>query len=152
MSRTLVLGALVTAAAAAAVVSAPTAAAWPAEDARLAACDFAREVGAYDHTALDGYFQRVLERSTGTFAAEFAGAAPELRQAMQQAQVRAWVEWAECGSVGGDLLRQKVLITMSQVRANANSPEPQPQHITMTATIDNVLGRWLVSELDSPQL
>ncbi|WP_054811973.1 hypothetical protein [Nocardia arizonensis] len=132
------------------MLSAPTAAAWPADDARLAACDFAREVGTYDHAALDGYFERVLARSTGAFAEELAGAAPELRQAMQQAQVRAWVEWAECGSVRGDLLRQTVLITMTQVRANANSPEPQPQHISMTATVDNVLGRWLVSELESP--
>lgn len=152
MSRTVVLTALVAAAAAVGVVTAPTAAAWPAEDARLAACDFAREVGAYDHTALDGYFQRVRDRSTGAFAEEFAGAEPQLRQAMQQAQVRAWVEWAECGSTGGDLLRQTVLITMSQVRANSTDPEPRAQQITMTATVDNVFGRWLVSKLDSPLL
>ncbi|MFC8044832.1 hypothetical protein [Nocardia sp. NPDC057353] len=152
MSRTVLLGALVAAAAAAGMVTAPTAAAWTEEDARLAACDFAREVSTYDHTALDDYFQRVRDRSTGAFAADFAEAEPSLRQAMQQAQVRSWTEWAECGSTGGDPFRQTILITLSQVLTNIDIPEPKAQHVTITATVDNVGGRWLVSEVDSPNL
>lgn len=152
MSRTSVLGTLLAALATAAVASAPDAAAWTPEDARLAACDFAREVAVYDYAALDGYFERVLDRSTGRFAQEFSESAQTLVGAMQQQQVRAWIGSVECGSVGGDLLNQRVLVDLVQYRTNATTTTPQQQYITMTATLENHWGRWLVSSLDSPML
>lgn len=152
MPRISTLGTLLAALSTAAVVSAPDAAAWTPEDARLAACDFAREVGVYDYTALEGYFQRVLDRSTGEFAQEFSVSAHTLKDAMQQHQVRAWIGPVECGSAGGDLLTQRVLIDLVQYRTNITAPAPQRQYITMTATLENHWGRWLVSSLDSPML
>ncbi|MFR9750573.1 hypothetical protein ACL02S_06010 [Nocardia sp. 004] len=149
MSRIPALGMLLAALAAVVVVSAPNAAAWTPEDARLSACDFGREIGTYDHAALDGYFQRVLDRSTGNFADEFSAAAPALKSSMREMRVRGWVESIECGGIGGDLLRQRVLINLVQVRTNAAGPAPSLEHLTLTATLDNVWGRWLVSELDS---
>lgn len=152
MRTTAVLGTTLAALATAAVVSAPGAGAWAPDDARAAACDFIRQVSNYDHANLDGYVQRVLDRSTGKFAADFAGSAAAVTDAMRSVQSRAWVESAECGSVGGDLLRQTVLINLVQVRSNATDPEPKRQVIVIRATVENVWGRWLVSDIDSPQV
>ncbi len=152
MSRKPILGTLLAALAAAAVYSAPNAAAWTPEDARLAACDFATEISSYDSATLDDYFQRVLARSTGEFATSFAASIPSLRKSIQQVQARSWLETAECASAGGDLLRQRVLIYLVAIRTNAVEPEPYRQVIPVTATMENVWGRWLVSEVDSPAL
>lgn len=147
MSRATVFGILLIGLTAASTVSAPDAAAWTPEDARLAACDFAREVAVYDYAALDGYFQRVLDRSTGKFASEFSASMPALEQSIQQTQARSWLESAECGTIGGDQMQQQVLVNTVKVTTSAESPEPQRLVTAFTATVANVWGRWLVSEI-----
>ncbi|TCJ93272.1 hypothetical protein [Nocardia alba] len=153
MFRTGVLGSLLGSIAVAAVIVAPNAAAGPPDTARLAGCDFGREVSTYDHAHdLDGYFQRVLDRSTGTFHAEFTQSRDALAAAMRQAEVRSTAENITCGAVSGDLLNANILVTLTQIRTNANSPEPQRLNLAINVELTNVWGRWLVRELDSPML
>ncbi|MEV4158145.1 hypothetical protein AB0J48_34480 [Nocardia salmonicida] len=151
--RTGVLGSLLGSIATAAVIVAPNAAADAPDAARLAGCDFGREVSTYDHAHdLDGYFERVLARSTGAFHAEFTESRGALAAAMRQAEVRSTAENITCGAVSGDFLNADVLVTMTQIRSNANTPEPQRLNMVINVKLTNVWGRWLVHELDSPLL
>ncbi|MFD6400425.1 hypothetical protein [Nocardia sp. NPDC060249] len=151
--RTGVLGSLLGSIAIAAVIVAPNAAAGPPDAARLAGCDFGREVSTYDHAHdLDGYFERVLDRSTGAFHAEFTESRDALAAAMRQAEVRSTAENITCGVVSGDFLSADVLVTLTQIRSNANAPEPQRLNMAINVRLTNVWGRWLVHELDSPLL
>ncbi|WKG11387.1 hypothetical protein QX204_08010 [Nocardia sp. PE-7] len=151
--RTGVLGSLLGSIAMAAVIVAPNAAADAPDAARLAGCDFGREVSTYDHAHdLDGYFERVLARSTGAFHAEFTESRGALAAAMRQAEVRSTAENITCGAVSGDFLNADVLVTMTQIRSNANTPEPQRLNMVINVKLTNVWGRWLLHELDSPLL
>ncbi|WP_336086883.1 hypothetical protein [Nocardia sp. SSK8] len=153
MSRTTVLGGLLAAVAVTGVMVAPNAAAGPPEDARLAGCDFGREVSTYDYAHdLDGYFQRILDRSTGAFHAEFSGSRDQLATAMREAEVRSTVENVTCGAVGGDFFNADVLVTFTQLRTNRTTPEPERLNMAINVKLTNVWGRWLVNELDSPLL
>ncbi|MFD9551025.1 hypothetical protein ACFWBG_26850 [Nocardia salmonicida] len=151
--RTGVLGGLLGSIATAAVIVAPNAAADAPEAARLAGCDFGREVSTYDYAHdLDGYFERVLARSTGAFHAEFTESRGALAAAMRQAEVRSTAENITCGVVSGDFLNADVLVTMTQLRSNANTPEPERLNMVINVKLTNVWGRWLAHEIDSPLL
>ncbi|MFD3746974.1 hypothetical protein [Nocardia sp. NPDC058633] len=148
-----VLGGLLGSIAMAAVIVAPNAAAGAPDAARLAGCDFGREVSTYDHAHdLDGYFERVLDRSTGAFHAEFTRSRDALAAAMRQAEVRSTVENITCGVVSGDFLNADVLVTMTQIRSNTNTAEPERLNMAINVKLTNVWGRWLAHELDSPLL
>ncbi|GGK68307.1 hypothetical protein [Nocardia camponoti] len=151
MSRSVLLSSLLGSVAVAVTVAAPHAAAAAPEAARIAACDFGHEVGTYDYRDdLDGYFQRVLDRSTGKFRQEFADASTALKDAMTAAQSTSWVDGLTCGSVRGDFLSAEILVTYTQRRTNHSGPSDQ--HLVINVFLKNEWGRWLVDELDSPML
>ncbi|MFD4444007.1 hypothetical protein ACFWPK_29965 [Nocardia sp. NPDC058519] len=153
MSRIGVLSGLLGSIALAAVIVAPNAVAGPPDAARLAGCDFGREISTYDHAHdLDGYFERVLDRSTGAFHAEFAQSRDALAGAMRQAEVRSTAENVTCGVVSGDFLNAEILVTMTQLRSNLNNPETERLNMAINVKLTNVWGRWLAHELDSPLL
>ncbi|GAD85063.1 hypothetical protein [Nocardia asteroides] len=151
MSRSAVLGGLLGSLALAGVLGAPNAAAFSPEQARVAACDFAREVSTYDYAHdLDGYFQRVVDRTSGTLRAEFTGARAALITAMRDAEVTSTAEAVTCGVIGGDMLNAEIMVNLTQARTTGGVGSRQ--HVAITMRLNNDWGRWLVNEMDSPML
>ncbi|MFC4373074.1 hypothetical protein ACFO5K_03075 [Nocardia halotolerans] len=148
MSRSAVLSGLLGTLALAGVIAAPSASAFTPEHARSAACDFAREVSTYDSAHdLDGYFQRVIDRSSGDLRTQFIGAKEPLSALMREREVSAYLESATCGVRSGDLLNAEIMVTMTQVTTRAGVSGRN--HFAVTMRLNNDWGRWLVNEMNS---
>lgn len=134
--------------AAALLSTAPFAAAEAPEEARLAACDIGVVLSEYDYTDLDAYAQRVLERSTGEWYAEFSSSFPELRDRMRAVEVRSTAGEVRCGTLSGDATRAEVLVHLRQdLRKAATNGQVESQQVVMVMVLENVGGRWLVSRV-----
>lgn len=148
MSRSTVLSGLLGTLALAGVIAAPNASAFTPEHARVAACDFAREVSTYDYAHdLDGYFQRVIDRTSGNLRAQWVDARGQLTELMRDSQVSAYMENATCGVLNGDFLNAEIMVTMTQVRTKAGVADRS--HLAVTMRLNNDWGRWLVNEMNS---
>ncbi|WP_054815245.1 hypothetical protein [Nocardia arizonensis] len=123
------------------------------EDATHAACVFGRNVSTYDYNNnLDGYFTTVKGGATGEFLEQFSDASDALKEAMVKAQVKSWVADAQCGFQSGDTESAKVLVTLTQLRANFTQSNPERQYVAVIADMKNEGGTWKASKLDSPML
>ena len=123
------------------------------DDSTHAACVFGRNVSTYDFSNnLQGYFDTVKAGATGDFLKEFGDAQGALSDAMVKAQVKSWVDDAQCGYQSGDTEQAKVLVTLTQYRTNFTQGNPERQYVVVVADMRNEDGRWKVAKLDSPML
>ncbi len=123
------------------------------DEATHAACVFGRNVSTYDfNNNLQGYFDTVKTGATGDFLKEFGDAQGALSDAMVKAQVKSWVDDAQCGFQSGDTEQAKVLVTLTQYRTNFTQGNPERQYVVVVADMRNEDGRWKVAKLDSPML
>ncbi|MBF6213631.1 hypothetical protein IU433_12745 [Nocardia puris] len=122
-------------------------------EATAAGCAFGRTVSEYDYANnLQAYFDKVKNDSTGEFLQEFGDATTALADAMNQAQVKSWVDDVQCGYQSGDTSEAKVLVTLTQFRTNFSQPQPDRQFVVIIADMRHEDGRWKVAKLDSPML
>ncbi|NKX91033.1 hypothetical protein [Nocardia coubleae] len=149
MSRSTILSGLLGSLVLAGVVTAPGASAFTPEHARSSACDFAREVSTYHYAQdLDGYFQRVIDRTSGNLRAQWTDSREQLTALMRESQVSAHLEGLNCGVLSGDLLNAEIMVTMTQVRTKVGVTSRENLAITMR--LNNDWGRWLVNEMKAP--
>ncbi|WP_327114694.1 hypothetical protein OHB12_35265 [Nocardia sp. NBC_01730] len=152
MSRTTIAATLLLSAAtcSAALTAAPVAAAAPPEEARLAGCEFGTAATTYDYARFGDHARRVRELSTGDFRAEFENFRPNIQSGAEAAHARAQADSADCRVVSGDDNRAEVAVDVVRtVTSDETDGMPQTGRVSMTVTVDNVDGRWLVSKVQS---
>ncbi|UAK32205.1 hypothetical protein K8O92_31675 [Nocardia asteroides] len=134
----------------AALAAAPTAMAAPPEEARLAGCEFGSAAATYDYARFGDHARRMLDLSTGEFRAEFENFRANIQSSAEAAHTRAEAESADCRIVSGDDYRAEVDVDVVRtVTSDETDGLPQTGRISMTVTVDNVDGRWLVSKVRS---
>jgi Mce-associated membrane protein len=145
------LPAALLAAAAAGLVTPATALADP-DRAQTAACDFGREVTNYDYTDIESYFQRVLDRTTGTFHDNFRDALPTLRTKLVGLHAHSDGAVAECtgGDGDGDPRSARLVVNQTVITDETNR-EPRSGVWTFALTLNRVGDNWLVSDLQNTE-
>ncbi|MGK8524655.1 hypothetical protein ACRS6B_25285 [Nocardia asteroides] len=134
----------------AALVAAPVAMAAPPEEARLAGCEFGSTAATYDYARFGDHARRMLDLSTGEFRAEFDNFRANIQAGAEAAHVRSEAESADCRVVSGDDNRAEVDVdVVRSVTSDETDGFPQTNRMSMTVTVDNVDGRWLVSKVRS---
>ncbi|MEU7633293.1 hypothetical protein AB0C34_25485 [Nocardia sp. NPDC049220] len=152
MSRSTFFATLMISAAtcAAALATAPTAVAAPPEEARLAGCEFGTAAATYDYARFDDHARRMLELSTGDFRAEFQNFRTNIQTSAEAAHAHAEANSADCRIVSGDDNRAEVTVDVVRtVTSDETEGLPETGRVSMTVTVDNVDGRWLVSKVQS---
>ncbi|MCX4095109.1 hypothetical protein [Nocardia sp. alder85J] len=120
--------------------------------ARTAACDFGREVTNYDYSEIEGYFQRVLDRTTGGFHDNFRDALPTLRTKLAGLHAHSNGNVVECTSGAGDDAQQAARLVVNQtVVTDETGREPRAGVWAFALTLNRVGDSWLVSDLQNTE-
>jgi Mce-associated membrane protein len=119
-------------------------------DGQTAVCDFGREVATYDDNDVDGYFQRVLDRTTGGFHDNFLNAAPTLRAELVGTHAHSDGAVVECTATPTDDNHQTGRLVVDQtISTDDTQRQPRTSRFTFTVILDRVDDGWLVSDLQS---
>ncbi|QIS16828.1 hypothetical protein [Nocardia arthritidis] len=125
------------------------------DDATSAGCAFGRDIATYDYSKdLDGWINKIKSESSGEFLSQYGDAAKLLKDAMVQAKVKSWSDDVLCGYQSGDKDSGKVLISLTEYRANFTQQGSAPERalLVLSATMKRDGDKWLVDKLESPQL
>lgn len=115
-----------------------------------ATCAYLGVVSTYDYTDLDGYFDKVLNASTGSWHESFSGSAASLKEAMVSVQSRSNPEETHCGLTSLDGQIATAVGVVKQARSNSITPTSSLT-VSMVLTLEEQPdGRWLVSEVETP--
>ncbi|MEU0875393.1 hypothetical protein [Nocardia brasiliensis] len=132
------------------LATAPTAAAAPPEEARLAGCEFGRVAGTYDYANFGEHAGRMLDVTTGGFRDEFERATPKILDALAAHHTKAEVNSVDCRVVSGDANQADVTLTVVQTTtSDATEGMPKTNKMSLLVTVVNVDGRWLVNRAET---
>lgn len=117
-------------------------------DALTAARQQALNLTSVDMDGFDADVKRVLDAATGEFKADFAQRAANLRQVLQQNQVRQQGKVLEAGVVRADRLTASVLVVVDSTVRNRGLPRGRVNTYRMRLGLEREGGRWLVATLE----
>lgn len=128
---------------AAGIALAGPAAADPGE-VRSAICDFARNMGNYTYRDADGYWQRVVDRSTGDFQSWFKQLWKDsLRDNIISTHARGEIGTPDCTVTSVDHGHAEG--SYDSYETITSDSGTQTKHVVMSVGLDYEHGNWLVS-------
>ncbi|WP_378739554.1 hypothetical protein [Nocardia brasiliensis] len=132
------------------IAAAPTAAAAPPEEARLAGCDFGTVAGTYDYARFDEHAGQMLDITTGMLRAEFEEARPRIQANAAASHTRSAVDSVDCRVVSGDAVGADVTVDVVRTTtSDATDGMPKTNKMSLLVTVENVDGRWLVNRAET---
>lgn len=111
-----------------------------------AACEFVKQVSAYDDKNLDSYVPRVQALITGKFKDTFDPVSNDLKAVLAQAHAKSTLNVVRCAWESGDKDKATVLVGLSQTSSNDMRPQPLVLTAPTAAELEKKDGKWLVSD------
>lgn len=108
---------------------------------------FAVDLAAYDYRQLDQDFARVSAESTGAFRTNYQKQAAGLQDLITKAKAVSTAEVAGAGVVDSTPSRATVIVALNRTVKNTSVPKGQSDSFGLKLALQNVHGRWLISQV-----
>lgn len=121
------------------------------DEARDAACAYAKVVLDIDYNNFDQYVTDVLAGATGDWKEQFQQDTATYKDVFTKAQIVSKAETVDCGVKSGDTEKASVVVAIGRsITGVLTQGQPQPSQVAMVMDLEKIGDSWIASNIDAP--
>ncbi|MBJ8342630.1 hypothetical protein JGU71_27445 [Antrihabitans sp. YC3-6] len=121
------------------------------DEAKDAACAYAKVVLDIDYDNFDQYVTDVLAGATGDWKEQFQQDTATYKDVFTKAQIVSKAETVDCGVKSGDTEKASVVVAIGRsITGVLTQGQPQPSQVAMVMDLEKIGDSWIASNIDAP--